>query len=307
MIVAKKTQTLPSSQKKKWLSYFIYASVFLAVLTAAVLYSDFKNNQIKEVLGSQILELQEEIERLQSKDLVLENNILEKESRIEGLTGELEKVKVEGREQIDILEDKLKTLKAENRDFSAVIEDVLPAVVSIRTNLGSGSGFLVTSDGYIVTNNHVIEKVTAATITTFENGDHSVRIVGTDKVADIAVLQISGENFDFLSFGNSRSVSVGQRVIALGNPGGLDFTVTEGIISATNRVDSQGNEFLQIDVPINPGNSGGPLVNSDKKVLGVNTKKVIGFEGIGFSLVSNEVRNIVEEIIENDRESLAQS
>ncbi|MEK6901521.1 MAG: trypsin-like peptidase domain-containing protein, partial [Nanoarchaeota archaeon] len=101
-----------------------------------------------------------------------------------------------------------------------------------------------------------------------------------------------------LRFGNSHNAKVGEKVIAIGNPGGLDFSVTQGIISATNRQDSNGNQYIQIDVPINPGNSGGPLINAEGKVLGVNTLKLVGFEGLGFALASSYVDDIITTIIE---------
>ena len=95
---------------------------------------------------------------------------------------------------------------------------------------------------------------------------------------------------------------VGEKVIAVGNPGGLDFTVTQGIVSAVDRLDSKGNEYVQIDVPINPGNSGGPLINSDGRVIGVNTKKVSGFESLGFALEADLVRDIIDGVIEANTE-----
>lgn len=291
-----------NERKRKTIFVLIYTLVLVIMLIGAIRYNQSKINEVEETLVNKILKLEGEIKKLQSKDLFLEETILEKGLKIEGLTGELEKVKIESKEQLNVLEDKLSKLKAENKDFSEVIDNVLPAIVSIHTNVGSGSGFLVAGDGYIVTNNHVIEKATAATITTFDGQNHGVRIVGLSKTADIAVLQILGNNFDFLTFGNSENVNIGQRVIALGNPGGLDFTVTEGIISAIDRRDALGNEFIQIDVAINPGNSGGPLVDSNEKVIGINTKKILGFEGIGFSLGSNQVKEIVDEIILNDAE-----
>jgi serine protease Do len=219
---------------------------------------------------------------------------------IKSLTGDLDQVKFDNKKQLGELEEKLSGLKAEFSDFSSVIENSVPAIVSVRTNVGLGSGFIVHGDGYIVTNYHVIEGATAASVIDSELESHAVRLVGFDANADVAVLKIEGRRLPRLSWGNSGDVKVGEKVIAVGNPGGLEFTVTQGIVSAIKRSDARGRDLIQIDVPINPGNSGGPLINTKGRVVGVNTLKIAGFEGVGFALASDYVENIVDAIIDED-------
>ena len=129
----------------------------------------------------------------------------------------------------------------------------------------------------------------------------NARLVGVDINADVAVLQISGTHSE-LWFADTRSLKVGEKVIALGNPGGLDFTVTEGIISATKRVLNNGISYVQTDVPINPGNSGGPLVNREGRIVGINNFKISGFEGVGFAIDGSVVEEVVDAIIKADQE-----
>ena len=182
------------------------------------------------------------------------------------------------------------------------MRDVVKSVVTIKTNLGQGSGFIVDEEGYVVTNYHVISGITNAGIFTYEGSLYQVKLVDYDSTIDIAILKmVTSDIFDALEFGDSNDIDVGQRVIAVGNPAGLDFSVTEGIISATNRKGSNGVEYIQTDVPINPGNSGGPLIDSGGEVIGVNTWKISGLEGIGFAIAANEVDNIISGAIAEDK------
>lgn len=226
----------------------------------------------------------------------MDSLVVKSGKEIEGLTGELGELKIESQKQLSSLEEQISGLKSEFKDFSEVIDEVLPSVVSVKTNIGVGSGFIIDSGGYIVTNYHVINGASAASVITSEGGAYAVSLVGTDINADIALLKIDASGLKKLSFGNSDNVKVGEKVIAVGNPGGLDFSVTQGIVSAVNREDSRGNLYIQIDVPINPGNSGGPLINTEGQVIGVNTLKLAGFEGVGFALASNNVEDVVDDL-----------
>lgn len=278
-------------------------------------YEYFQTKTLTITLQQEISRLENSLEEkvtvlrndlsLAQKDITsLGTSLEEKETKIKALGTELQEVKVESEKQIGALEDKVTQLKLQNQDFSEVIEKSIPAVVSIRTNAGSGSGFLVRENGYIVTNNHVINGATAATIVTSDEAQHRVFLIGKDSRADIAVLKIESSGYSWLNFGDSDRINIGEKVIAIGNPGGLDFTVTQGIVSAVDRVDAQGNSYVQIDVPINPGNSGGPLLDVAGEVIGVTTKKLADFEGLGFALESNQVREIVDGMIESYEESL---
>jgi serine protease Do len=166
-----------------------------------------------------------------------------------------------------------------------------------------GSGFVISEDGYIVTNNHVIEGADEITIEFFSGKKLQAKLVGTDPKTDIAVLKVeAGEPLPFVTFGNSDLMRVGDWVMAMGNPLGQGFSVSAGIVSARNR--EQGgayDDFIQTDAAINRGNSGGPLFNMDGQVIGVNTSILSpngGSIGIGFSMSSNVVSKVVDQLQE---------
>jgi serine protease Do len=166
-----------------------------------------------------------------------------------------------------------------------------------------GSGFFVSKDGYIVTNNHVVELASKVTVTLSDGKKMSASVVGTDPKTDLAVIKIDGDNYAFLTFGDSDALGVGDWAIAIGNPFGLQATVTVGVISAKGRNQlhiADFEDFIQTDAAINPGNSGGPLLNIDSKVIGVNTAIVSGsggYMGIGFAIPSNMTKQIMNQLI----------
>ena len=214
------------------------------------------------------------------------------EKRLEIL---IEKVESQSNIQLGEIKSELKDINVKSVDFSAIVQDVLESVVSIMTDKGQGSGAFVANDGYIVTNWHVVSGAGIIRILTYGNKIHNAKLIGYSEGKDIAVLKIE-EDYPYLNFGDSNDIKIGEKVIALGNPGGLDFTVTEGIVSA-KRKSSSGIDFIQTDVPINPGNSGGPLVNIHSEIIGINEFKVRDFEGLGFAIASNVVKDVVDEII----------
>jgi len=295
--------------------HLIYVIVVLAVAVGLIIYQNYQSEKLTDqinFLSTQLTNLKNDlkgdISTLQQKDLAQDKglgelgvSLTEKEQQIKSLTGSLSDLKIQSEKQVSELQNTIDNLKLENQDFSQVIEDSIPAVVSIQTDVGKGSGFIVESDGYIVTNYHVIKGANAGGVLTSNGNKHQIRIVGFSEDSDIAVLKINGTNFRKLRFGDSSQAKVGQKVIAIGSPAGLDFTVTQGIISATGRKDAKGNQFIQIDVAINPGNSGGPLIDANGKVLGVATLKVKDFEGLGFALESNQVSSNVNNMISTDR------
>ena len=163
-----------------------------------------------------------------------------------------------------------------------------------------GSGFLISPDGYIVTNNHVVSKADEITVI-LKGGKKSfkAKIIGTDPETDLALLKIdTKEDLPYLTFGDSDKMRPGDWVIAIGNPFGLDHTVTAGIISAKGRVIGAGpyDNFLQTDASINPGNSGGPLLNLKGEVIGINTAIVASGQGIGFAIPSNMAKQVIEQL-----------
>jgi len=186
--------------------------------------------------------------------------------------------------QIDILK------ATSNDDFSGIINKVITKVVNVRTDRSAGTGFIVNRDGYIVTNSHVIRNGAFVQIQLFDGSVYDAQVIVDDEFADLALLQIELET-QFLTLANSNDIQVGEKVIAIGNPLGLSFTVTEGIVSATKRTGPNGlHAYVQTDVTLNPGNSGGPLINTEGNVIGVNNFKIGGAEALGFAVESNIVR-----------------
>lgn len=166
-----------------------------------------------------------------------------------------------------------------------------------------GSGFLISADGYIVTNNHVVADADVITVTLdSKNGkgeNFKAQLIGSDEETDLALLKIEPQKaLPFLSFGDSDALKVGEWLLAIGNPFGLDHTVTAGILSAKGRNIRSGpfDNFLQTDASINPGNSGGPLLDKDGRVIGINTAIIASGQGIGFAIPSNMASGIIAQI-----------
>ena len=174
-----------------------------------------------------------------------------------------------------------------------------------RPTRGQGSGVIVRADGHILTNYHVIENATSVRVTLSNGRRYDAEIVGTDEETDLAVIRIDADNLQPATFGDSDDIAVGQWVLAVGNPFGLENTVTAGIISAKGRpamgLATFGN-FIQTDAAINPGNSGGPLVNLSGEVLGINnaiTTASGGNMGIGFAIPGNMARSVLDSLLEH--------
>ncbi len=170
-----------------------------------------------------------------------------------------------------------------------------------------GSGVIVTPDGYIVTNNHVIEKADDIRVFFVDKRNYKARIVGADPKTDIAIIKIDAKDLPVLQWGDSDGLQVGEFVLAIGNPFGLSNTVTMGIVSAIGRTDvgiADYENFIQTDAAINPGNSGGPLVNMKGELIGINTaifSKTGGYQGIGFAVPSNMVKNVIDQLIKKGK------
>ncbi len=165
-----------------------------------------------------------------------------------------------------------------------------------------GSGFVISADGYIVTNHHVISGADSIQVSFGEKGgkerSYKATLIGSDKETDLALLKIDAKNLPFLKFGDSDALQVGEWVLAIGNPFGLDHTVTSGIVSAKGRNIRSGafDSFLQTDASINPGNSGGPLLNMNGDVIGINAAIIAGGQGIGFAIPSNMAKDIIAKL-----------
>ena len=227
-----------------------------------------------------------------------------------------------------------------NRERRALVSSVVPSVVSIKTSRkvavrkqyqldpgdffnrnprqfrnpneeamvqnSLGSGVVVTSEGHIITNNHVVDQVDEIEVQLSDGRTKKARLVGSDTVVDLAVLKVDEAGLKPLKFGDSDAVQAGDFVVAIGNPFGFEETVTDGIISSKgrpNRVDGFG-DYLQTNAAINPGNSGGPLVNLRGEIIGINTAIISrsgGSQGIGFAIPSNSVKTALESLLKNGR------
>jgi serine protease Do len=183
----------------------------------------------------------------------------------------------------------------------------VPKAPEKKTQTAMGSGFLLTANGQIVTNAHVVEGVETVTVTLKDGRSFPGRVVGRDTVTDVAVVQIEANGLPTVTLGNSKRLQPGEWAIAIGNPLGLDNTVTTGIISATGRSSRQAGvpdkrvEFIQTDAAINPGNSGGPLLNQNGDTIAMNTAIVQGAQGLGFAIPIETVKQIVDELVANGK------
>lgn len=219
-------------------------------------------------------------------------------------------------------------------DFTKLVEFMAPSVVNIRTlgyrpkedkpekaapkddaqnfvmpqkddapkivPLGTGSGFIITSNGYIMTNAHVVNGAVDMIVTLTNGREYKGRIVGTDVKSDVAVIKVEAQGLRPVMFGDSDSLKAGQWVVAIGSPFGFENTVTAGIVSALRRDTGEMFPFIQTDVVINPGNSGGPLINMQGEVVGINSQIYSGsggFMGISFSIPINEALVIKESLV----------
>jgi serine protease Do len=235
------------------------------------------------------------------------------------------------KESIDIL---TKTGEA----MASVVEAVKPAVVNISTvktvrlrdpffddpffrrffgepfgiprerrQTGLGSGVIVDPSGYILTNNHVIRGADEIKVTLFDKREFKGKVIGTDPKTDLAVVKIDAKDLPYIELGDSDKLKVGELVIAIGNPYGLNQTVTMGIVSATGRANvgiADYEDFIQTDAAINPGNSGGALVNAKGELVGINTaifSTTGGYQGIGFAIPSNMAKVVMEQLIKNKK------
>jgi serine protease Do len=231
-------------------------------------------------------------------------------------------------------------LEALNRERRALVGAIIPSVVSIKTSKkvavrrqyqldpsdffnrnprqfrnpneeamvqnSLGSGVVVTSEGHIITNNHVVDQVDEIEVQLSDGRTKKAKLIGADAVVDLAVLKVDEPGLKPLKFGDSDAVQAGDFVVAIGNPFGFEETVTDGIISSKgrpNRVDGFG-DYLQTNAAINPGNSGGPLVNLRGEIIGINTAIISrsgGSQGIGFAIPSNSVKTALESLLKNGR------
>ena len=182
-----------------------------------------------------------------------------------------------------------------------------PTAPSSRVERGTGSGFVISADGLILTNAHVVSGADTVSVTLKDGREFKGKVVGQDPLTDVAVVRVQANNLPTVSLGNSDGLKPGEWAIAIGNPLGLDNTVTAGIISATGRSSSEVRvpdkrvSFIQTDAAINPGNSGGPLLNQRGEVIGMNTAIIGGAQGLGFAVPINTAQRISQQLISKGR------
>src|SRR6476620_3585845 len=212
---------------------------------------------------------------------------------------------------------------SEEQNNIAVYKKALPAVVNITSTAvaydffygavpqqGMGSGFVIDTEGHILTNYHVVEGARQVEVTTSDKKKYKAQIIGTDPVHDLAVIQIPNKSVPQAEIGDSKSLVVGQKVYAIGNPFGLSGTMTRGIISSIRSLKGQRgfiDEAIQTDAAINPGNSGGPLLNARGQVIGINTMILTGgveqSAGIGFAIPINTAKAVLDDLVHLGRVS----
>ncbi|WP_126387405.1 HhoA/HhoB/HtrA family serine endopeptidase [Pseudanabaena sp. ABRG5-3] len=194
--------------------------------------------------------------------------------------------------------------------FRQFFGDQLQRMPRERVERGTGSGFIINKEGDIITNAHVVSGADKVTVILKDGRQIEGKVIGSDELTDVAVIQVKSDNLPTVSIGSSASLQTGDWAIAIGNPLGLDNTVTAGIVSAIGRKSGQIGvdkrvSFIQTDAAINPGNSGGPLLNQNGEVIGVNTAIIQGAQGLGFAIPIETAQRIAKQLIQNGKVSRA--
>ena len=277
---------------KKFIFYFFVS--IISILSIVLITNIIRNN------------IQEEISKLkeeQSKDLVL------KSFKTQAKNTNFNYLDVQRPDFVEIAKKSINTVvhvKSSSSGGDYSIEDFIFGRSQRRPQMGSGSGVIISSDGYIITNHHVIETAEDIQITTNNNQSYDAKIIGSDEQNDIALLKIeTNDELPYAVFGDSDSTQIGEWVLAVGNPFNLTSTVTAGIISAKSRnLDPTGRttqSYIQTDAAVNPGNSGGALINDKGELIGINTAiqtQTGSYVGYSFAVPSNIAKKVIEDILE---------
>ena len=275
--------------------FIFYLLVSIISILSILLVTNIIRNNIQE----EISKLKEE----QSKDLVL------KSFKTQAKNTNFNYLDVQRPDFVEIAKKSINTVvhvKSSSSGGDYSIEDFIFGRSQRRPQMGSGSGVIISSDGYIITNHHVIETAEDIQVTTNNNQSYNAKIIGSDEQNDIALLKIeTNDELPYAVFGDSDSTQIGEWVLAVGNPFNLTSTVTAGIISAKSRnLDPTGRttqSYIQTDAAVNPGNSGGALINDKGELIGINTAiqtQTGSYVGYSFAVPSNIAKKVIEDILE---------
>jgi S1-C subfamily serine protease len=222
----------------------------------------------------------------QSKLNDLSESLIATQNKVDNLTN-----------QFGSIDEKFAELKSSvSEDFSGIVEESIPSVVTVKTNVGQGTGFIITKEGFVITNAHVLSGAKTVETLNYEQQEIKTSFIGYNAELDLALLKITGEYTPF-KLANSDNIQIGEKVIAIGNPLGLQFSVSQGIVSGVHRQGPNGlSAYIQTDAALNPGNSGGPLINANGQVIGINNFKSSSGESLGFALESNYIIEAVNNI-----------
>ena len=274
----------------KWIiGSFISIVVIFMIASGILIYFLFVNQTLNyNKLSADITETQNNINTLTENLIQTKDNLEETIKKLDVKIGSFD-------EEIDLLK------ASAGEDFSGIIESSIKSVVTIRTDVGQGTGFIITNTGHIVTNAHVLADeqgrlASGIKALTYEQEIIDASFIGFNGNLDIALLKISGD-YSELTLGDSGDIQIGEKVIAIGNPLGLQFSVSQGIVSAIHRPGINKIEaYIQTDAALNPGNSGGPLINTQGEIIGINNFKINSGENLGFALESNYMEEAVNDI-----------
>ena len=273
----------------------IYSFGFICLMLSVLLLSIYINYNIEKEISK--------VKTEKSKELILQSFKQTQNSNFSYLNTERPDFVEIAKKSINTVVH-VKSASSSSSEFS--IEDFIFGRTNRRPQIGSGSGVIISSDGYIITNHHVIETAEDIQVTTNDNQSYNAKIIGSDEQNDIALLKIdTSDELPYAVFGDSDSTQIGEWVLAVGNPFNLTSTVTAGIISAKSRsLDPTGRttqSYIQTDAAVNPGNSGGALINNKGELIGINTAiqtQTGSYVGYSFAVPSNIAKKVIEDILE---------
>jgi S1-C subfamily serine protease len=268
----------------------IFMIIISAILNGIITSQTIENRQLKDKINKIEKETNEKINELA---ITIINNKQSSDKNISTFSNTLTQVSKD-----------INTLKATNlEDFSSIIEESIKSTTAIRTLSTQGAGIIIDENGYIITTLHTLLKKNEISkiiqVLTSDGTIHEAKLIGYIQETDLALLKIN-QTYKPLKLEKNENIQIGDKVIAIGNPEGLKFSVTDGIISAKNRVGPNDlKAYIQTNAELNQGNSGGPLINKNGKIVGMNNFKIKDTEGIGFALDSKTLKEEINKITKN--------